>query len=230
MIIQIYAFTDIDQALSAVEIGVNQIGFIAGRYGIVHGELDYIQARDLAASLPSGVKSVALTMATGADEIIRMVEAVEPDIVHISSDLFDVGLDAIHLIRESISPDIEIMKAIPVSGEESVEQAIKFAQVSDLLLLDTKGSGMPGVGATGRTHDWKLSRRIVESLDIPVILAGGLHPGNVAEAIMTVKPAGVDSNTGTNRYGSPVEKDMDLVRKFVRAAQRAVDVGAWRDG
>jgi len=78
---------------------------------------------------------------------------------------------------------------------------------------------VPGVGATGETHDWSISRRIVERVDVPVILAGGLGPDNVAEAIRTVEPAGVDSYTETSR--TERRKDIARSRAFVRAARSA---------
>ena len=71
------------------------------------------------------------------------------------------------------------------------------------------------------THDWTISRRIVEAVHIPVILAGGLGPDNVAEAIRTVRPAGVDSKTKTDRDGSNA-KDLDRVRRFHEAARAAL--------
>ncbi len=74
MIIQIYAFTDIRNALDAAALGVDQIGFVAGDYGIVHAELDFKLARELAEALPPGIQSVGLTMATEVDEILRGVE------------------------------------------------------------------------------------------------------------------------------------------------------------
>ena len=91
--------------------------------------------------------------------------------------------------------------------------------MSDWFLLDTKVRGLPGVGASGLTHDWRISRRIVESVGIPVILAGGLSAENVAGAIEAVQPWGVDSNTATNAPGSPVEKDLDRIRAFVAAVR-----------
>ena len=78
---------------------------------------------------------------------------------------------------------------------------------------------MPGIGATGRLHDWRISRRIVESVPVPVILAGGLSPENVMDAMQAVQPWGVDSNTHTNLPGSPVEKDMQRIREFVAAVR-----------
>lgn len=222
MIVQIYAFTNIEQAVEAAQVGVDHIGFVAGRYGQVHGELSFAEARRLVQALPRNVRSLALTMATEVDEIMRMVDAVQPDIVHLSTDPHAVGLVSMEALRRRLPAGVGVMKAIPVENEGSIALAKEFARLSDYLLLDTKVTGMPGVGATGRTHDWDISRRIVTEAGIPVILAGGLTPENVREAIRRVQPAGVDANTGTNLAGSPVEKDMQRIRRFVEGARRDV--------
>lgn len=221
MWIQIYAFTRIDQAVAAAEMGVDQIGFVAGDYGLVHGELSFADARQLARALPAGTARVALTMATQVDEILRMAAAVEPDIVHISTDLDDVNVDAMAELRRRLPASIRLMKALPVAGPESLEAARRYAPVSDVFLLDSKGRGLPGIGASGLTHDWSISRRIVDSVAIPVILAGGLSAANVAAAIRAVGPAGVDSNTATNVPGDPVAKDLGRIRDFVAAVRAA---------
>ncbi len=222
MIVQIYAFTRVDQVIAAVELGVDHIGFVVGEYGLVHGELSFATARQLARAVPEGRASVALTMATDVDEILRMVEIVEPNIVHISTDLDDVGVEAMERLRRELPSAVRLMKAIHVEDERSLEDARRFAPVSDILLLDTKVSGMPGIGATGRAHNWRVSREIVQAVRIPVILAGGLSPQNVVEAIRVVQPWGVDSNTWTNIPGDPVEKDMERVRAFVNAVRSAM--------
>ncbi len=221
MLIQIYAFTKIDEAVAAAEMGVDQIGFVAGDYGLVHGELSFAAARRLAEALPPGATRVALTMATDVDEIVRMAEAVGPDIVHISTDLEAVGVDAMAELRRRLPDGMKLMKALPVGGEESLEAARRFAPVCDVLLLDSKGRGLPGIGASGLTHDWSISRRIVAAVNLPVILAGGLSAGNVADAIRAVRPAGVDSNTATNVPGDPVAKDLGRIRAFVAAVRGA---------
>jgi phosphoribosylanthranilate isomerase len=219
MIIQIYAFTEIEQAQQAARMGVDQIGFVAGDYGVVPGELSFKDARELVISLPSNTHSVALTMATDINEILRMVRSVQPDIVHISTDVFDVDAEAMKKLRNRLSPSVQLMKAIPVQNESSVAIAEEFATLCDYLLLDSKTAGMPGVGATGETHDWRLSKRIVDSVDIPVILAGGLNPDNIVDAIREVGPEGVDSNTGTNIPGSNVKKDMQRIEQFVNSVR-----------
>ncbi len=123
MIIQIYAFTRIDQAQAAAGFGVDHIGFIAGDYGVVPGELSFSQAAALARSLPPPAKSVALTMATQVDEILRMVDVVQPDIVHISTDPEDVGLREMELLRDRLPGSVRLMKAIHVEDDSSVELA-----------------------------------------------------------------------------------------------------------
>ena len=158
MIIQVYAFTDAETAAAAVDIGVDQIGFVAGTYGIVQGESSFDAAKEITAALPQKATSVALTMSDDVREILKMASMVAPDIVHISSDIEMVGIDKMQILREQLPREIRLMKAIPVAGEESIEQAMQFSQVSDLLLLDTKVKGFPGVGATGFTHDWNISQ------------------------------------------------------------------------
>lgn len=217
MIIQIYAFTDVKTALEAARLGVNHIGFVAGKYDEVPAELSFEEAHEIVTSLPENTTSVALTMATEVDEILKMVEKVKPHIVHVSSDLELVGVEKMRELRKRLDKNIRLMKAIPVEDEKSIAVAQSYAEVSDLLLLDTKRTGFPGVGATGFTHDWNVSLRIVQSVKIPVILAGGLTPENVQSAIEKVHPWGVDSNTSTNIPGSNTDKDINLIADFVKA-------------
>jgi phosphoribosylanthranilate isomerase len=222
MIVQIYAATSVAEALALAELGVDQIGFVAGEYGEVHGELSFVQARHIAETLRGKATSSALTMSADSAEILRMAAAVQPDIIHISSDTEAVGVTALAQIRQALSKDILLMKAIHVSGPETIELALRFAPVSDILLLDTKVTGLPGVGATGVVHDWQVSREIVKQVGdtAKVILAGGLASDNVAAAIRIVQPWGVDSNTRTNIPGDPAKKDMERVRAFVEQAKK----------
>jgi phosphoribosylanthranilate isomerase len=219
VIVQIYAFTQIEQALQAAGMGVHHIGFVAGKYGRVHGELSFEQAAAMVQALPSHVKTSALTMATDLDEIASMAQQVMPDFVHISTDDWAVPPQALAQLRSSIPSSMRLMKAIAIEGPESLQTARAFYETADILLLDSKVSDLPGVGATGQTHDWSVSRSIVEDCPLPVILAGGLTPENVGQAIAQVGPAGVDSNTGTNLAADPVAKDMDKVAAFAGAVQ-----------
>src|SRR5204863_5700282 len=111
-----------------------------------------------------------------------------------------------------------IMRSVPVIGEISIDSARSYDGMVDYLLLDSHRADDRQIGALGVTHDWSISRRIVELVRTPVILAGGLGPDNVADAIRVVRPAGVDSKTKTDRDG-PQRKDLDRVRRFHEAAK-----------
>lgn len=221
MIIQIYAFQDPQQAREAALMGVDNIGFVAGDYGLVPGENTFQRAREIVTALPPGKTAVALTMSTDVDEIVRMAEAVLPDIVHISTDMEDVPLPALQELKRRLPASVKIMKAISVVDESSLVAALKFASASDFLLLDTKSRDVAGIGVSGMTHDWNISRKIVEQAGIPVILAGGISAENVAEGMRRVRPYGVDTNTHTNVPGDLVTKDMARVQAFVNAVRAA---------
>ncbi len=115
-------------------------------------------------------------------------------------------------------PDLKIMRTIPVVDVKSIKLAKQYEEVVDYLLLDTYEKKGAQLGVTGKTHNWEISRKIVNSVKIPVILAGGLGPDNVAKAIRKVKPAGVDSKTKTDKMGGH-GKDMEKVKEFVKIAK-----------
>ena len=89
-----------------------------------------------------------------------------------------------------ILPGLVVMRSIPVFGEESIAIACSYEGVADFLLLDSYRSADKQIGALGVTHDWNISRRIVHVTRVPIVLAGGLGPDNVAEAIRIVRPPG----------------------------------------
>ena len=134
--------------------------------------------------------------------------------MHLGIDEETSSIDEVRKLREKY-PNLKIMRAIAVIDENSIELAKKYENIVDYLLLDTYKSQL---GATGEVHNWDISKEIVDSVKIPVILAGGLGLDNVVEAIRKVRPAGVDSKTKTDKEGSH-EKDIEKVRKFVEAAK-----------
>ena len=111
------------------------------------------------------------------------------------------------------------MYAIPVASIESVKKSLEIQDIVDLIMLDSPGLSkqMEGfVGATGRTHNWSISRQIVDSVKKPVILGGGLSPYNVQDAIKTVKPYGVDAKTSLDIPDGNGKKDIKKVEEFIR--------------
>ena len=114
-------------------------------------------------------------MSLSADpaEIARVVEQSKPDIIHIGAavELFSVR-DTQAL--KAAFPDVRIMRSIPITDEASIESANDYRGVADFLLLDSHEPGDRQIGGLGRTHDWSISRRIVDEVGVPAILAGGL--------------------------------------------------------
>ncbi len=155
-----------------------------------------------------------MSLSNDLEEISEIIEEINPDILHLGITEEILPLPKVKKLREKY-PKLKIMRNIAVINEESINLAKRYEEVVDYLLLDTYKSQL---GATGETHNWDISQKIVEAVKIPVILAGGLGVDNVAEAIRKVKPAGVDSKTKTDKAGSH-EKDIDKVKEFVKIAK-----------
>lgn len=216
--VQIYSLTHPDDVRACVSAGVDNIGVAAGDQDLP-AAISNEQARQLFELVPPDRTTVALTVETDEEAILEYARAVEPDVLHICSATAAVGPSTCDRLRERLAPEMELMKAIDVADSSAVDAAERFAPVADWLLLDTATDQVAGVGASGETHDWAVSRKIVETVSTPVILAGGLSPSNVGLAIREVKPAGVDSFTHTSR--TERRKDHGAVQAFVEAAQNA---------
>ena len=220
--VQIYTAQTVDEALGLASLGVDHVGLTPSDIGLP-GEIDDAHARDIRDALVGRARSVALSVATDLSPIFEMVAAVRPDILHLCGPPGELGPDDVAAIRREVG-STSIMQAIAVSGPEALDVARSFAPVVDFLLLDSVAPDIPGVGAAGTVHDWSISAEIVADVDVPVILAGGLSPANVAAAVTRVRPWGVDSLTHTNRRANSggFTKDLDLVADFVAAARGVV--------
>ncbi len=216
MIVQIYEANNPQEAKKLAELGVDHIGVLVGQEKRKQG-LTFKEARELFNAFPRETKKVALYLHSDLEEIKKLVREVRPDILHLAVVPEDLSPDNVREIKR-LFPGLKIMRSIPVLDESSIEVAKGYENAADYLLLDTFKDNDFQVGNTGEIHDWDISRRIVESVKIPVILAGGLGPDNVAEAIKKVKPAGVDSKTKTDQEGTDL-KDIEKVREFVGIAK-----------
>ena len=218
MIVQIYGVTTAEDAVLVEALRPDNVGVVLDEGVDTWDSVDEPTTRAIVREL-SSTTVVALSLSTELDRIRRTVETVEPGVVHLARAVGGVGVDGVAAIREAVAP-IEVMVTIPVRGAEAVDDAKAFASVSDFLLLDTAHPETGVVGASGHTHDWSWSRAVVEAVDVPVLLAGGLGPENVRDAIDQVRPAGVDSETRTSREGDRRRKDPDKVRRFIELARR----------
>ena len=159
-----------------------------------------------------------ISVADNERDILEQTKRLRPDVLHLCAN-FTGNTAFRERMREEI-PEVLLMEAVGIEDESAVEDAKQKAEYADLLILDSVSKTVPGVGAAGVTHDWSIDRAIVEAVDVPVILAGGLGPDNVEDAIRAVRPAGVDSLTKTSvkENGVLVRKDLDKVREFCRRA------------
>ena len=216
MIVQIYETTTSEEARELARCGVDHVGVLVGA-GVFARELAVREACVIFAALPPTITRVALSLSADPTEIAHVITATKPDIIHLGAAIERFPLEQTRRLRARF-PDVRIMRSIPVVGEQSLSIAKQHADAVDLLLLDSHDPGDVQIGALGRPHDWQLSRQIVDAVQIPVVLAGGLGPGNVAAAIRVVRPAGVDSKSNTDRRDG-CGKDLVKVRAFVAAAK-----------
>jgi phosphoribosylanthranilate isomerase len=200
-----------EEAALAVAAGADALGFVGpmpSGAGIVADEL----IAEVAPRVPPPVTAILLTSRTDPEAIVAHAQAVGVGTVQIVSHVAPAAYPALR----RAAPRLKLVQVVHVEDETSVALAETYAALADALLLD---SGRPSaavaeLGGTGRVHDWALSRRIVERARVPVFLAGGLNPGNVAEAVAAVRPFGVDVCSGLRREG---RLDAAKVRAFTRA-------------
>ncbi len=206
------------EAAAVSALGIDHVGVLVGD-GSFPREQSPAAAMEIGAAIAGGAKLSALFLSPDVAYIARIARALRPDIVHLGAAPELLGPEHVRDLRR-LSPDPLIMRSVPVTGPESIAVARSYGGLVDFLLLDSHRPHDRQIGALGITHDWNISRRIVEEVGTRVILAGGLGPDNVAEAIRAVRPAGVDSKTKTDIAATHV-KDLEKVRQFHLAAKAA---------
>ena len=215
MVVQIYSMTSIDDAVATAEAGADLIGVVVGEPGVLAEAINGETARAILTAIRPRARGVALSLSDSRDEICMMVDAVRPDIVHVAAR--EIEPEDCAWLRARVAP-VRLLRAIAVRAGETVAEAEAHQESVDYLMLESGAKGLPFAG--GETHDWLVSRAIVERSRIPVILAGGLSADNVADAIAAVRPWGVDSFTHTDIPGQRGKKDLARVRAFIANALR----------
>jgi phosphoribosylanthranilate isomerase len=217
--VQIYGVTTAQDAVMSAELGADHVGVAVDEEGLAPDGVSASEARAILSTLPPPVTPVALTLSRDPDEVEYVAGEVRPKILHVGADLDAVRPDHVVRLKQRV-PGVKIMRAVPVEGRSAIESAVEAASVADYLLLDTRDQTSGKIGATGRPHDWSVSAEIVKSVDVPVVLAGGLSADNVGEAIRVVRPWGVDSYSLTCAEGNLRKKDRLKVGAFVGAVRR----------
>ncbi len=200
-----------DEANLAVSKGVDALGLVGpmpSGPGVISNEIIHQISR----SISPPTATFLLTSETTATGILQHHQKVRTSVIQLVDEVDQKDLES---LREEL-PGIKLVQVIHVSGSESIEAALEVSSYIDALLLD---SGNPNLdikelGGTGRTHNWEISRAIVEQSTKPVFLAGGLNPDNVSKAIDFVRPFGVDVCSGLRRGG---KLDSALLDSFLQA-------------
>jgi phosphoribosylanthranilate isomerase len=215
---QIYGLTTVDDAVAVDRLRPDHVGIVVDE-GIDTWDLvDEDTALAIAAAVRHA-RVVALSLSTAPDRIAATADLLRPAVIHLArAHLMAPG--ALAAVRERVAP-AELMLTVPVIDDGALDVAARLGGHGDWLLLDSSHPGTGVVGATGLVHDWTVSARIVAAATAPVVLAGGLGPRNVADAIRAVGPAGVDSETRTSRDDDRRRKDLDKVEAFLAAVASA---------
>ncbi len=167
------------------------------------------RAAELMDAMPSTVAGVLVMMPESVEQAVELYQQVLPDFIQLH------GSESPAFVRELRSMvSCNIIKTVHVSGRESIAEAKRYQRYADAILLDTPSEAG---GGSGRVHSWEVSAELVREVEKPVILAGGLTPENVREAVSRVKPYGVDVASGVE--ASPGVKDAAKVREFVARAK-----------
>jgi len=209
--VKICCIASVNEARMAIDHGADAIGLVSAMPsgpGPIAEEL----IAEIARSVPASIGTFLLTCKQDVSSIIAQQQFVRVNTIQICDRLVEGSYDD---LRDAL-PGVKLVQVIHVTGNESVEEAIAIAPFVDSILLDSGNQSLAvkELGGTGRVHDWGLSRRIRESIDVPIFLAGGLKPENVSQAIAEVRPFGVDVCSSLRPQGS---LDLDLLASFFNA-------------
>ena len=212
--VKICCIRTVEEAALAICHGAAALGLVSAMPsgpGVIAEET----IAEIAASVPPRVATFLLTSKRDADSIIAQQRRCRVNTIQ----LCDSVEPGCHAKLRNALPGIALVQVIHVTGPESVAEALALAGKVDALLLDSGNQklAIKELGGTGRTHDWRVSRQIVESVRVPVYLAGGLTPENVAAAVREVRPFGLDVCNGLRLDGRLDEKKLARFFESVEA-------------
>ena len=196
--VKICCIQSLDEASLAIGHGAAALGLVSAMPS-GPGVISEDQIADIADAVPPPIGTFLLTSLRSAVEIIAQQRRCRTNTVQIC----DTLATGTHRDIRRALPGIALVQVIHVTGEDSIREAVAVATEVDALLLDSGQPSLPvkELGGTGRTHDWQISRRIRESVNVPVFLAGGLTPENVASAVREVGPFALDVCSGVRTNG-----------------------------
>jgi phosphoribosylanthranilate isomerase len=197
--VKICCIASIEEARLAIRYGASALGLVSAMPS-GPGPIAEEAIAEIAAVVPPGVDTFLLTCLQNTTAIAEQHRRTRTSVIQLCDQLLDGSYAD---LRDAL-PGIRLVQVIHVTGRESIDEALEAAPHVHALLLD---SGRPSLavkelGGTGRVHDWSVSRRIRELSPVPVYLAGGLTPENVAQGVQEVQPFGLDLCSGVRTAGA----------------------------
>lgn len=213
--IKICGITSVAEARLAEKYGADAIGLLVGRRHRARDFLKRDAARQICQSVVPFITPVLVTHLEEPTQILRVADAVPCPVLQLHSDLLPAVLAA---LRDRLRTK-KLIGKVSVDGRGSIDRALEIESSVDAIVLDSIDRTTGRVGGTGMTHDWSLSAEIVAKCKVPVVLAGGLTPENVADAIYMVRPSAVDVNSGVEK--SDGHKSEERICRFIEAVRAA---------
>ena len=212
--VKICCITSIEEAKIATAYGASALGLV-GHMPSGPGIISDEKILQITKTVPPMVSTFLLTSETKVTAIIDHYKKVNTSVIQIVDELETKDYQQI----KNELPHVKIVQVVHVQSENTVAKAIDLSSYVDAILLD---SGNPNLsikelGGTGRTHDWDLSRKIRDQIDIPVFLAGGINSNNVKQAVEHVKPFGVDLCSGVRSNGKLDENKLIMFFKAIKS-------------
>lgn len=216
--IQAAGVRDAAEARMLAAAGFTHLGFPL-RLPVHAPDLSETAAREVIRGLGPGVEAVLVTYLAAPTEVLALCDFLGVGWAQLHGDLDPAAAAALRAAR----PGLGLIKSLVVGrGRDAglLALAREFAPHVDAFLTDSFDPASGACGATGRTHDWAVSRMLAGRCGRPLVLAGGLAPDNVAAAVAAVRPAGVDAHTGLEAPDG--RKDPDRCRRFAALARTAL--------
>ncbi len=214
MFVKICANKSIEDAKMTIDAGADFLGVLVGQKHQSKDFVDKFMAKQIVSFANDKINTVLVTHLTDAKSIIELSKFIGNKFIQLHSNIDE---DEVEQIKFAL-PNIKLIRVIHVSTDGKVLTNYKKFKFADFYLLDSINQSDDQVGGTGLTHNWKEDKKLIQKLTKPTFLAGGLTPLNVAKAIATANPAGVDVNSGCKKNG---EKNKELVKDFVYNAKHA---------
>ncbi len=209
--VKICCISSIEEAKLAIKMGASALGLVSSMPS-GPGVIDEKLISEISTVVPLPIATFLLTSKQDVKSIVEQQRRCKTSTIQICDRIIDGNYSD---LREAL-PGISLVQVVHVTEKESIEEAIEVSKYVDAILLDSGNQKLEvkELGGAGRVHDWLISKKIRESIEVPMFLAGGLNPDNVKEALEIVKPFGLDVCNGVRTNG---KLDREKLKRFFQS-------------